>query len=102
MSDSTITHAPTGAHPMHSPSWVMFTQASFALAVAAVLAGILLLDIDLAVRGYLGMGSLLLIITSITMSKTIRDQHEADRLTSRVEEARLSDFLLKHDPLTAS
>ncbi len=58
------------------------------------------LEIDLATRGYLAMGSLLVIITSINMSKTIRDQHEADRLASKVEEARLSDFLLKHDPLS--
>lgn len=89
-------------HPVHSPSWVMFTQLSFAIALAAMTAGILLLDIDLATRGYLGMGSLLVIITSINMSKTIRDQHEADRLTNKVEDARISDFLMKHDPLVNS
>lgn len=93
--------APTN-HPVHSQSWVMFTQLSFAIALAAMAAGILLLDIDLATRGYLGMGSLLVIITSINMSKTIRDQHEADRLTNKVEDARLTDFLMKHDPLVKS
>ena len=30
-------------HPVHSPSWVMFTQLSFAIALAAMAAGILLL-----------------------------------------------------------
>ena len=88
------------SHPVHSPSWVMFTQLSFAIALLAMAAGIAYLEIDLATRGYLAMGSLLVIITSINMSKTIRDQHEADRLASKVEEARLSDFLLKHDPLS--
>jgi len=80
----------------------MFTQASFAIAVAAMAAGILLLDIELAVQGYLGMGSLMVIITSITMSKTLRDQHEAGRLTNKLEEAKLTDFLAKHDPTVAA
>lgn len=90
------------SHPVHSPSWVMFTQLSFAIALTAMTLGIVYLDIDLATRGYLSMGTLLVIITSINMSKTIRDQHEADRLARKVEDARLSDFLLKHDPLTVS
>lgn len=98
MSEATTNFAPP-SHPVHSPSWVMFTQLSFAIALGAMTAGILLLEIDLATRGYLAMGSLLMIITSINMSKTIRDQHEAGRVTSRVEEARLSDFLIKHNPL---
>ena len=100
MSD-TAAYNPTN-HPVHSPSWVMFTQLSFGVALAAMSAGILLLEIDLATRGYLAMGSLLVIITSINLAKTLRDQHEANRLTNKVEDARLSEFLLKHDPLVNS
>ena len=86
-------------HPVHSPAWVMFTQASFALAIVALGAGLVLLDIELAAKGYLGMAALMVMMTSINLSKTLRDQHEASRLTNKVEEAKVSDFLMRQDPL---
>lgn len=93
------TYEPPPSHSAHSPAWVAFTQLSFGVALIALGAGIFLLDVDLAARGYLAMGTLLVVVTSITMSKTIRDQHEAGRVTNRVEEAKLTNFLAAHDPI---
>jgi len=88
-------------HAIHSPAWIAFTQLSFAVALVALGAGIALLDVEIAARGYLAMGALLVVVTSITMSKTIRDQHEAGRVTNRVEEAKLTNFLASHDPIAS-
>jgi len=94
-----MTAATPPNHPVHSPAWIMFTQASFALAIVAVGSGLFLLDIELAAKGYLAMGALMVMMTSINLSKTLRDQHEAARLTNKVEEAKVSDFLMRQDPL---
>jgi hypothetical protein len=45
----------------HSPAWVVFTYVSFAAALAMVVVGIILMPIDLAMKGYLGMGILMVI-----------------------------------------
>lgn len=86
---------------MHSVAWVGFTQASFAIAVVASGLGIWFLNASVASKGYLAMGMLLIITTAINLSKTIRDQHEASRITSRVEEAKVSKFLMEHDPIAS-
>lgn len=88
-------------HPIHSTAWIGFTQASFGLAVLASGLGIWFIDADIAAKGYLAMGLLLVITTSINLSKTIRDQHEANRITSRVEDAKVTKFLMEHDPMAA-
>lgn len=84
---------------VHSPAWIAFTQLTFAVSVVAMAAGIVLLPVELAAQGYLAMGMLLTVVASINMSKTLRDQHEAGRLTRKVEEAKLNNFLINNDPL---
>ncbi|KUL92921.1 YiaAB two helix domain-containing protein [Bosea sp. WAO] len=78
----------------HSGAWVTFTYASFLGAAAMVGAGILFLPLDWWAKGYLAMGVVMLVQSCITMTKTVRDMHEASKLVNRIEDARTERLLM--------
>ncbi len=78
----------------HSPAWVNFSYAMFLVSVAATVLGIVYLDIDFGSRGYLLMGVLMIVQTSINVTKTIRDNHEGDNLIRKIEDAKTEKLLL--------
>ena len=78
----------------HSGAWVSFTYAAFFAAAAMVAAGILFLPLDWWAKGYLGMGCVMLVQSCITMTKTVRDMHEAAKLVNRIEDARTERLLM--------
>jgi hypothetical protein len=45
----------------------------------------------------MAIGMLLLVQSSIVVTKTLRDQHEGARLHKRIEEARVEELLAKAD-----
>ena len=49
------------------------------------------------VKGYFLISSLFLVFATITMSKTIRDAHESDRLHNKISEARTSKIIRDMD-----
>jgi len=79
----------------HSAAWVTFTYASFVGALAMVIGGILFLPVEIWVKGYFAMGVLLLVQACITVTKTIRDQHESKRLVNRIEDAKTERLLME-------
>ena len=92
-----MTTHPSNTIQRDSSSWVFFVKLSFALSLAALGAGIVLLPVDLWMRGYLGMGVLFTVGSTITMAKTLRDDHEAQRLINRLSEARAEKMLKEVD-----
>ncbi|MFJ6572894.1 YiaA/YiaB family inner membrane protein [Streptomyces sp. NPDC091292] len=72
--------------------------ASFAVALGATAAGIFNLDTDAWVRAFLGIAVLYLVTSSFTLAKVIRDRQEAGELVSRVDQARVENLLVRHDP----
>lgn len=82
---------------MNSQGWNFFVKACFVLSVAAMVIGIWQMPVDNWVRGYLGMGSLMLVTSSIMMSKTVRDEFEARKLVNRISEARTERMLKEVD-----
>ncbi|MEZ5787932.1 MAG: YiaA/YiaB family inner membrane protein [Xanthobacteraceae bacterium] len=78
----------------HTPAWVTFTYVSFFGALGMVGVGIVFLPVDWWVKGFLGMGVAMLVQSCITMTKTIRDVHEASRLVNRLDEARTERILM--------
>lgn len=78
----------------HSQSWIVFTYVSFVAALAMVAVGIILMPLDLAMKGYLAMGVAMLIQSCITLTKTLRDNDEAGKLVSRIEDARTERLLM--------
>jgi hypothetical protein len=78
----------------HGPAWIVFTYLSFAASVGALVVGIVLMPADLAMKGYLGMGIAMLVQSCITLTKTLRDNEEAGKLVSRIEDAKTERLLM--------
>ena len=78
----------------HSQSWIAFTYVSFVAALAMVVSGIVLMPLDLAMKGYLAMGVVMVIQSCITLTKTVRDNDEAGKLVSRLEDAKTERLLM--------
>ena len=58
--------------------------------------GITMLPLDIWIKGYFGMGLFFLVSSTISVSKTLRDKHEFDRIINRVEEAKTEKILKEY------
>lgn len=76
-----------------SAAWIFFVHAAFAIALSALMIGILVLPEPLWVRGYLAMGLLFAVSATLTLSKTLRDNHEARKLHHRIDEVKTERLL---------
>ena len=79
----------------HSNAWVTFTYVSFSASAFLVALGVFYLPIDLWMKGYLTMGFLMLVQSCITMTKTMRDNHESGKLVNRIEDAKAERLLME-------
>ena len=77
----------------HTAAWKFQVWAGFALSVAALAVGIWHLPVDPWIKGYFGMGLVFLTNACFALSKTIRDDHEADKLISRIDEAKTEKLI---------
>ncbi|MBW4679457.1 MAG: hypothetical protein KME19_05000 [Microcoleus vaginatus WJT46-NPBG5] len=89
----------TGSHQTHSAAWVIQAWASFIISVGATGAGILYLPVDGWVKSYMGMGLVFTVGSTLSLAKTVRDEHETKRLAARIDEARVEKLLVEHHPL---
>ncbi len=76
-----------------STQWEFFVKIAFATAMGSTLVGVYMLPGPLVVKGYFLISSLFLVFSTITLSKTVRDDHEAQRLHNRISEARTSKMI---------
>ncbi len=76
-----------------SSQWDFFVRVAFAVAITSTLLGIYMLPGPLVVKGYFLISSLFLVFSTITLSKTIRDGHESQRLHNKISEARTSKMI---------
>ncbi|MEO8892904.1 MAG: YiaA/YiaB family inner membrane protein [Coleofasciculaceae cyanobacterium] len=88
-----------GGNQVHSKGWVIQSWASFILSISAMGIGIVFLPVDGWVKGYMGMGLLFTVGSTVSIAKTTRDIHEAQKITARVDEARVEKLLSDHHPL---
>jgi hypothetical protein len=59
--------------------------------------GIIYLPVNGWIKGYMGMGLIFTVGSTISLTKTQRDLHEAEKLTQKIEEARVEKILSEHD-----
>ncbi|MEV6772857.1 YiaA/YiaB family inner membrane protein [Nocardia sp. NPDC051030] len=71
---------------------------AFGISFSATIIGILYLPLDVWQRGFLSMTTLFLVSSCFTLAKVVRDQHEASKVHSRIDEARLEKLIAEHDP----
>jgi hypothetical protein len=82
----------------HSAAWSFQVKVSFVVSLTGLVLGIAYLPVEPWVRAYLAVAALYSITSAISLSKTLRDEHESRRLLSRVDEVKLERFLAEHDP----
>ena len=84
----------------NKPSAAFYIQSviSFVVALSALILGVVSLQADIWVRGFLSVGVLYLVTSTFTLAKVIRDQQEASSALSRIDQARLEKMLAEHDP----
>jgi len=81
----------------HSQAWSSYTYLSFGTAFFMLVGGIWMLPADLWIKGYLSMGVIFLTGSTVSLTKTMRDNHESDRLTNKLEEAKTDKILREFD-----
>ncbi|AFY75265.1 hypothetical protein Syn7502_03414 [Synechococcus sp. PCC 7502] len=80
-------------------AWIAQVWVSFLLATSATTVGIIYFPVDIWVKSYMGISFAFSISSTFTLAKTIRDNQEANRLTARIDEARVEKILADHHPL---
>ncbi len=88
MSDDQITQRPSNA-------WTVFTVFSFIVAAGMMAGGIYNLDASFAAKGFYAMSALMLVHTTVSITKTLRDNEESKRLHNRLDEARTEKLLME-------
>ena len=76
-----------------SPGWIFYVHASFAISVTLMCIGIYVLPVGLWIKGYLAMGLFFTIGSTVSLAKTMRDQHEARKLVNRINEVKTEKIL---------
>lgn len=79
-----------------SPAWLFFVRAIFLISVVATGIGIYHLPVNGWVQGFMAMAALFLTGSAFTLSKTLRDQHEATKLVKRIDDLETEKILREH------
>jgi hypothetical protein len=79
----------------HSSAWVTFTYANIMVSLGLTLGGVFFLPIDLWIKGYMLMGVMMLVSSTVIVTKTIRDVHEAAKLVNKIEDAKTEQLLMR-------
>lgn len=78
----------------HSQNWIIFTWVSFGIAAVMMALGIYNLEASFSAKGFYTMAAIMLVHTSITLTKTLRDRDESEKLHHRIEDAKTEKLLL--------
>lgn len=77
----------------NSKSFYNMSWIAFGLSFVGMLIGLVYMDADLAMKGFLGMSYLFSVTSCFTLAKVVRDRHEAERFINKVESAKTEKFL---------
>lgn len=89
---------------MHHPTaqkdtaaWIFFVWTSFFVAVSLMTIGIAYVPVNAWIKGYLVMGLFFSLGATFTLAKTIRDNHEAQKLINRFVDAKTEKILHEYE-----
>ncbi|MEM8651974.1 MAG: YiaA/YiaB family inner membrane protein [Pseudomonadota bacterium] len=77
----------------HSSAWQNFTALSFGIAAIMMAGGIYFLEASFAAKGFYAMASIMLVHTTVTLTKTLRDKQESELFHNRIEDAKTEKLL---------
>ena len=78
-------------------AWIFQVWASFGLSVATTAIGIGYLPVDPWIRAFLWMGLAFSVGSSLSLAKTLRDNHEAKRLLNRLSDAKTEKIIREYE-----
>lgn len=76
-----------------SNAFTIFTYFNFGIAALMMAGGIYFLEASFAAKGFYSMAALMLVSSTIAITKALRDREESDRLHNKIEEARTERLL---------
>ncbi len=82
---------------LDTPSWIFFVKASFACALGGMIFGVVVMPVEVWMRGYMILGTLFLTGSTFTLSKTLRDQFEGSKLINKLAQARTEKLLKEYN-----
>ena len=80
----------------NSQGWVFYVKASFAISILAMVAGIFFMPGAIIAKGYMGICSLFMMSSTISLSKTLRDEHEGQRLMNKISDAKTQQIIKEY------
>jgi len=81
----------------NTPAWRAQVWIIFALSFGGMLYGIIQVQADPWVKAFLAMAFISTVSACFTLAKTIRDDHEAERLINRVSSAKTEKILTEFE-----
>jgi hypothetical protein len=76
-------------------AWNLFTIASFVVAATMMAGGIFFMEASFSAKGFYAMAAIMLVHTSVSITKTLRDNAEASKLINRIEDAKTERLLME-------
>ena len=86
----------------NSKSFYTMSWVAFGLSFIGMSIGLVYMEADLALKGFLGMSYLFSVTSCFTLSKVVRDRHEAEKFINKVESAKTEKFLNETSVVGAS
>lgn len=79
--------------PKVSNAWNMFTYFNFMVAALMMAGGIWSLEASFSAKGYYAMAALMLVYSTASITKALRDREESERIYNKLEDARTERLL---------
>ncbi|WP_112312577.1 YiaA/YiaB family inner membrane protein [Pseudogemmobacter bohemicus] len=76
-----------------SQAFNMFSYVNFVVASAMMAGGIYFMEASFAAKGFYAMAALMLVSSTVGVTKALRDKEESERVYNKLEEARTERLL---------
>lgn len=80
----------------NSSGWLFYVKTSFALSILAMATSIVFMPSSFETKAYLAICSLFMLSSTITLSKTLRDEHEGQRLINKISDAKTQQIIKEY------
>jgi hypothetical protein len=78
-----------------SSAWTLFAYVSFGIAAVMMAGGIYFLEASFAAKGFYAMSALMLVHTTVALSKSLRDDQEQNKMINKIEDARTEKLIME-------
>ena len=88
-----MSHPSPSIVEQNSVAWRVQVWVAFVVSVGSSVAAALFLDVDIWQRSFMLLGLLFTVSSTLALAKTVRDDHEANKLLHRTDAARAEKLL---------